>query len=66
MATGPLSLGELKHLWLDSQGGRSEKDILYDEKGEYVLMSKKRVYIPKNLKGHLNSIRQIRLDPQGR
>ena len=49
-----LSLGECKHLWLDSQGGRTEEDVFKDKEGEYVLMigerhlkGKVKVYLPR-------------------
>lgn len=65
-----LGLAELKHLWLDSRGGRTEADVLKDTRGEYVLIGKmgkaQRVYIPKDLKVHKNSIKQYRLDSEKR
>lgn len=45
--------GKLK--WLDSKGGRSFRDLLKDEVGEYVLMGDgyggdKKVYLPIDFK----------------
>ena len=46
-----ISPNSLKSKWLDSRGGRTEGDVLKDEKGEYILVGDgygfhRRCYIP--------------------
>jgi len=46
-----------KKTWLESRGGRTERDVKYGKKGEYVLMGSgqlgkwSKVYLPLTFKG---------------
>ena len=36
----------LEDWWLDTRGGRDRKDVIRDKRGEYVVMSNTKVYLP--------------------